>query len=75
MQSNELSFEMPAQELVDPRKAGTESVEFDDLDTVLNPALPSANEPAPSELDVEVEIELEAAAIDALLGASGKIKA
>ncbi|MET0988673.1 MAG: hypothetical protein ABW034_25065 [Steroidobacteraceae bacterium] len=67
---------MPAQELVDPRTVVQEAIEFDDLDTVLNPVLPSANDAAPEgfEYDVEVELELEAHAIDALLGASGKIK-
>ncbi|MET0987030.1 MAG: hypothetical protein ABW034_16665 [Steroidobacteraceae bacterium] len=74
MHSNELSFEMeldiPAQELVEPRTAPTEAIEFDDLDTVLNPVVPSANE---SEGDVEVELELDACDIDNLLGASGKL--
>lgn len=76
MQSNELSFEMPAQELLDPRTAVQEAIEFDDLDTVLNPVLPSANDAAAEgfQYDVEVELELEADAIDALLGASAKIK-
>ena len=75
MQSNELSFEMPAQELLDPRTAVQEAIEFDDLDTVLNPVLPSANDAAPEGFQyVEVELELEADAIDALLGASGQNK-
>lgn len=77
MRSTELSFEVSAQELVDPRTAATDAIEFEDLDTVLNPVLPSANEGTSATMgdEVEVEWELDAGAIDTLLTASGKIKA
>lgn len=73
MPSNEVAFEMLAQEIVDPRAAGTEAIEFDDLDTVLMPALPSANEASSDDLEPEIELELSADAIDALL-TSGEIQ-
>jgi hypothetical protein len=76
MPSNELAFEVTSQELMDPKTALPEPIEFDDLDTVLQPAVLSANESAPASIeDVDVELELEADDIDALLGASGKLSA
>lgn len=80
MQSTELSFELSAQELVDPSTAVTEPIEFDDLDTVLTPAVSPANDDAPVEfsssieieIEADVEMELEADDIDALLSTAFK---
>jgi hypothetical protein len=74
MPTTELAFEVSAQEMIDPN-GQPDSIEFDDLDTILEPALPSANE-ASAELSAEpeLELELEADDIDALLGASGQLK-
>lgn len=73
---NELVFEVTAQELTDPKTTVTEPIEFDDLDTVLQPAVPSANESAPASIEnVDVELELDAEDMDALLGPSGKLNA
>lgn len=74
MASHELAFEISAQELVDPKSAATEAIEFEDLDMILEPALPSANDTAAGlNADADVELELEADDIDALLGTSGKL--
>jgi hypothetical protein len=79
MQSTELSFELSAQELVDPNTAVSEPIEFDDLDTVLTPVAAPANEDAAVfspdieiEIEADVELELEADDIDALLSTSFK---
>jgi hypothetical protein len=73
MASNELALEISAQELVDPKTAASEAIEFDDLDTVLQPTLSSANEAAADFEAADIELELEAEDIDALLGSSGKL--
>jgi hypothetical protein len=77
MQSTELSLELAAQERTDPNASVAELIEFDDLDTVLEP-LPGANEAAsnfPREPQAELELELGPEEIDALLSESGKLKA
>lgn len=75
MPLNELAFEVTAQELMDPKTGVAEPIEFDDLNSVLQPAIPPANDSAPAldEGAVALELELEAGDIDALLGASGKL--
>ncbi len=76
MPPNELAFEVTAQEIMDPNTGVPEPIEFDDLDTILQPAVPSANEADGSDEEGDkLELELEAEDIDTLLGASGKLKA
>jgi hypothetical protein len=70
MQSTEHSFELSAQELLDPNASVDEPIEFDDLDTVSMPPVPAANEtnPMQSAAEIEIEVELDAQDVDSLLG-------